>query len=537
MTVLFMVMMGGIAAIFIIFYLFITGLIKPINYMMQTLGKIAAEWDLTKRINIGRDDEIGNLAAYFNLTFEKIGNLIGAIKNKVNALTNTGHELSANMSKTSDAVDQISANFEEMKSTMDKQEQGAAEVDNAVKNIQANISDLNTSIEDQSESINASSSAIEEMTANIHSVTKTLMENKKNVEELTIASENGKTGLQTVAQKIQEIAKDSEGLLEINAVMNTIASQTNLLSMNAAIEAAHAGEAGKGFAVVADEIRKLAESSGQQSKTTAGMLKKIKASIDSITVSSNDVLSRFDAIDIGVKTVSQHEQNIRAAMEGQEVGGQQILNSVGRMKELNASVKKGSEGMRESGDQMIRQTNDFIKISKDSVSGMNDIVNGAMREIKTAVSLVDEMGAENTRNFDELKVESEKFKVDTGNEKKKILVVDDDETHLTMVEAALCDVYDVVTVKAGKEALGLFYQGLVPQLIILDIIMPEMGGWDTYDRIKAISGLHDTPMAFCSSSDDEKDIRKAHELGAVDYIKKPIKKAELLDKVGKVLKK
>jgi CheY-like chemotaxis protein len=224
-------------------------------------------------------------------------------------------------------------------------------------------------------------------------------------------------------------------------------------------------------------------------------------------------------------------------MEEQEVGGQQILNSVSRLKELNASVKNGSEGMRESGDLMIRQTNDFIKISKDSVNGMNDIVNGAMREIKTAVVLVDEMGAENTRNFDELKVESEKFKVDTGNEKIKILVVDDDDTQLIMVEAALRDEYDVVTVKSGKEALGLFYHGLVPQLILLDIVMPGMGGWDTYERIKAISGLHNTLMAFCSSSEDPKDIQKARNMGAVDYIKKPINKTELLNRVGKIIKK
>jgi CheY-like chemotaxis protein len=289
--------------------------------------------------------------------------------------------------------------------------------------------------------------------------------------------------------------------------------------------------------VVADEIRKLAESSGQQSKTTAGMLKKIKASIDSITISSNDVLSRFEVIDTGVKTVSQLEQNVRNAMEEQEIGGQQILNSVSRLKELNASVKNGSGGMRESGDLMIRQTNDFIKISKDSVNGMNDIVNGAMSEIKTAVVLVDEMSAENTRNFDELKMESEKFKVDTGNEKKIVLIVDDDETHLKLAESALHDEYDVVTVKSGKDALSLFYKGLVPHLILLDIIMPGMGGWDTYERIRSIGELHDTSMAFCSSSDDEKDIQKARKLGAADYIMKPIRKADLLDKVGKILKK
>ncbi|MDR0302201.1 MAG: methyl-accepting chemotaxis protein, partial [Treponema sp.] len=306
-----------------------SNIVSPIVKVARTLRDVG-EGDLTETVAVNSKDEIGGLASDFNLTVKKIRNLVGAIKYKVNALTNTGHELSSNMTKTSKAVDDISANFDDMKGMTTKQEQSAAEADKAVKDIQTSIDSLNKLLEDQSESITTSSSAVEEMTANIHSVTKTLIENSKNVEGLTGAAENGRTGLQAVAQKILEIAKDSEGLLEINAVMNSIASQTNLLSMNAAIEAAHAGESGRGFAVVADEIRKLAESSSGQSKTTAAMLKQIKASIDSITSSSNDVLSRFEVIDTGVKTVSQHEQNIRSAMEEQEVGGRQILDSMNR---------------------------------------------------------------------------------------------------------------------------------------------------------------------------------------------------------------
>jgi len=509
---------------------------KPVKDITDSLKEISeGEGDLTRTLVISGRDEVSDLSKYFNKTLGSISALIRRIKYKVNALTNTGHELSSNMTKTSKAVDDISTNFEGMKSKMSKQDESAAEADKAVRTIKDNIDNLNKLIEEQSASINASSSAVEEMTANIHSVTNTLIENSKNVSELTEASENGKTGLQAVADKIREISHDSEGLLQINSVMNNIASQTNLLSMNAAIEAAHAGEVGRGFAVVADEIRKLAESSSNQSKTTAAMLKKIKASIDSITVSSNEVLSRFGVIDEKVKTVSVHEENIRNAMEEQETGGKQILDSMGRLKEISVSVKKGASDMMESGDHLNRQTTELIKSSNEVVTGMNDIVNGAMKEIKAAVTLVDEMSAENSKNFDELKLESSKFKVESGNEKKKVMVVDDEQTVLSLARSTLENDYDVTTVSSGKEALKLFFQGYIPNLVLLDLTMPEMGGWETFIKIRDISKLHKTPIAIYTTSDDPKDRAKAQEMGAVGYIHKPIKKTEMLEKVAKLI--
>jgi CheY-like chemotaxis protein len=334
---------------------------------------------------------------------------------------------------------------------------------------------------------------------------------------------------------MQEIAHDSEGLLEINSVMDNIASQTNLLSMNAAIEAAHAGEAGRGFAVVAAEIRKLAESSGQQSKTTTTMLKKIKASIDSITRSSDEVIERFGAIDTGVKTVSGHELNIRNAMEEQEAGGRQILDAIGRLKEITVSVQKGSEGMSKSGSDLIRETDEFIRVSNEAMSGMSDIVSGALKEIKTAVTHVTEMSVENNKNFVSLKIETEKFKTSTGQEKKKVLAVDDDEIQLEMLDAFLKENYDVITVKSCAEALKFLYQGLDPAYILLDLVMPEADGWVTYTRIKGISDLHNVPIAFLTVSSDPADMKRAKEMGAVDYIKKPTSKDELLGRMRKVL--
>ncbi|MDR2597805.1 MAG: methyl-accepting chemotaxis protein [Treponema sp.] len=530
---LFIIAVAVIAAAVILSLAIRVSIVKPIVSVADTL-KLVAEGDLTRSLNVDSKDEIGNLAHDFNFTMGKIRNLIKTIKYKISGLEHTSFELSENMDKTTDAVQQISSNLDSMRTLMVKQENGAEEAGKAVDDIKINIDSLKKTIEEQTESVDRSSSAIEEMTANINSVTKTLFENSKNVSALTEASENGKTGVQTVAQEIQEIAHDSEGLLEINSVMNNIAAQTNLLSMNAAIEAAHAGEAGKGFAVVADEIRKLAESSGQQSKTTATMLKKIKTSIDNITKSSNDVLNRFGAIDSSVKTVSFHEQNILNSMEEQQEGGKQILDSISRLRDITSSVKNGSDNMAKSGETLVRETDGFIKTSKETVDGMNEILKG-IHQINDSVSYVDEMSHENDQNFKSLKLETEKFKDSVGDEKPRILLVDDDTIHLEMVKEVLSNEYDVFTAESGKEALRLFYQGLIPQLILLDLKMHGMDGWHAYTRIHAIGNLHDTPIAFFTASNDPKDIKHAHDIGAVDYIKKPYDSNDLMNRVKKIL--
>jgi len=152
----------AIAAAVVIIYVVLGTVTKPIVSVSDSLREIAeGEGDLTKTLAITGKDEVGDLAKYFNETLGSISSLIKKIKYKVNALTNTGHELSSNMAKTSKSVDDISANFDGMKAKRGKQEESAAEADKAVKNIQENIGRLNKQIEDQSESINNSSSAVE----------------------------------------------------------------------------------------------------------------------------------------------------------------------------------------------------------------------------------------------------------------------------------------------------------------------------------------------------------------------------------------
>jgi methyl-accepting chemotaxis protein len=400
-----------IVAVLIIF--FVAGnIVRPILGIVTMLKDISeGEGDLTKRLDIKSNDEIGDMAHYFDLTIDKIKALVVIIKQQSSALLGIGNELASNMTETAASVNQIASNIQSVKGQTVNQSASVTETNATMGQITDNIEQLSRHIEKQSENIARSSSAIEEMIANITSVTQTLIRNGDNVKSLADASEIGRNGLQEVATDIQGIARESEGLLEITAVMENIASQTNLLSMNAAIEAAHAGESGKGFAVVADEIRKLAESSGEQSKTIAGILKKIKESIDKIMKSTDSVLNRFEAIDKGVRTVSEQEETIRHSMEEQNSGSQQILESIGQLNDLTKLVKSGSEEMRTGSREVISESKNLSGLTQEITNGMNEMAAGA-EQINVAVTRVSEISVENKNHIDTLVSEISKFKVE-----------------------------------------------------------------------------------------------------------------------------
>ena len=411
MTTLFLAMLAVTAVIFVIFYFFISWMLKPMVSMEQALEQISKDWDLTRKLHLHRHDEIGILCEYFNMTFEKMRGLLVGIKGETVSLSDTGSELTSQMTRTRKDIDGINSNIQVMRGQVLSQADKVNASAKSIEQIISGMNKLNDHITVQAESVAQSSSAIEEMLANVQSVTQTLVKNEANIASLAESSAAGRADLQKVSTDIQEIAHESESLLQINSVMQTIASETNLLAMNAAIEAAHAGESGKGFAVVADEIRKLAENSGGQSKTISGVLKKIKLMIDTITKSTSVVLDRFGTIEKDVQTVSDQETQIRNAMEEQGEGSRQILEAVNQLNSVTGLVRNSSSEMTTESKVVMDQSSDLRRITSDVAGSMDEMTQGA-DEILDAINKVQEIGEKNKKNISAVSRDIARFKVE-----------------------------------------------------------------------------------------------------------------------------
>ncbi|MDR0447986.1 MAG: methyl-accepting chemotaxis protein [Treponema sp.] len=410
MTYLFIMIFLVVLIIIAVINIFIFRMIQPLDAAVKQLGEIAETWDLTRRFKVTSTDETGKLAEILNLTFGRIQELISIIHDRARSLVKTGSELSEQMATTASSVAQIATATQNIRGQTDSQTGQVEQVDSSMTSIISLIEKLNGNITAQSESVNQSSSAIEQMFANIGMVTNNLIKNSENVNALEESSSVNRRDLESVSTEFKDITRQSEGLLEINAVINNIASQTNLLSMNAAIEAAHAGESGRGFAVVAGEIRKLAEDSSKQSKTIADMVKKMKSAIDTITRSINRVINRFEDVDGKVKTIAEQETEIRNAMEEQETGSRQILEAITHLKELTGIVQTDAATIVTEGKTVIDQSNNLKGITAGIERGMQEMSVGA-EHIKAAVNRVNEISGENKNSTDTLIGEVSKFKI------------------------------------------------------------------------------------------------------------------------------
>ena len=369
-------------------YLMTRGMLASLSEMNGTMQKIAeGGGDLTVHLDVHGNDEVAEIAENFNRFIETLHGMIEKVNYSSDKLRARGEQLVESFGTVSSDVSGISQDVENLNFAAGEQSASVTETSATITQIAQNIESLTAQIESQSSAVTQSSASVQEMVANIGAISDNISKASGSFDELKSDAADGKGSINAVQDLVNKLITQSDSLLEANSVIDNIASQTNLLAMNAAIEAAHAGEAGKGFSVVAEEIRKLAEDSASQSRAIASGLKATIDSIKNIAQATSTADGAFDSVATKIGALTALVSEINLAMSEQNEGSRQVLEALRDIENVTVQVRDGAIEMNTGTATILKEMSRLSNVSQQvqdragSIAKAVDAINSAVTDV------------------------------------------------------------------------------------------------------------------------------------------------------------
>lgn len=396
-----------------VYFLIHRAIMKPLKgamRAMENLNGTTGQSDLTYQIPVRKNDEIGKMCFAINTFIQQQHQLVSQLYSAQEKLKVIGKTLQEASQHTASDTTRILGNISNVRNSVQVQTSTFEELSSILEENTSGIHELDNQIGSQGTGIVEASASVEEMVGNISAVSRSVEKMSKEYQQLSNITEDNKSRQDKVHESIAQMATQSQLLMEANNVISQIASQTNLLAMNAAIEAAHAGETGAGFSVVADEIRKLAEDSRTQSKAISQELKKISLTIREVVATSESSRQGFLQISSKVRDTEKLVHEIANAMLEQNNTSQEVLDALRSINLASTDVQSTAQSMNEGIERASKEMLKLEQIVGQVNTNMDEMTNSSVGINETA-SNVFEMATTTQESIAQLEELLGKFKL------------------------------------------------------------------------------------------------------------------------------
>ena len=384
--------------------------IKPIRTITEQMESLTSgEGDLSEVIPLKRTDEIGELSRGFNSFIDRFNILLLRMRNIEKFGANIGRELTEKSQEINNFVRHISETMQGLQKEFTTLNESISRSNEDVRGINSHLDNVVQLITSQSSSVTQSSAAVEETHATIQNITENMQSNTNTIEQLVQLAETGKENMDSTLEGTRKISQSTSVMYEMTEVIKSLSENTNILSMNAAIEAAHAGEAGKGFAVVADEIRRLSETTGENSRSITNELQGISGNIETMSSIAEKTGESIHDILTRVQDFSQSMTEMMNGMSEMSTSSNEITTSLTDLKDISQDVQSSAEEMNGRMNSVEEFMTQLSQLSQSNLQQVQTITS----EIGTVSTTIDSLAALQNTNKDNLaglKKEIEEYK-------------------------------------------------------------------------------------------------------------------------------